>query len=73
LSAFRIAHGRVRVEPARICPCINADPNDPRTDIVGDVVSTAGFRRTGACTSSAQLAMGNLVDLVREQPRRIEE
>src|SRR5262245_40699127 len=48
---------------------VNADPNDPRTDdIVGDVVVNNQVQKDwGLHLIDANLAMGNLIDLVRAQ------
>jgi hypothetical protein len=48
---------------------VNADPNDPRTDdIVGDVVvNHQVLKDWGLHLIDANLAMGNLVELVRAQ------
>jgi DUF3089 family protein len=50
---------------------VNADPSDPRTDdIVGDVVVNGQVQKDwGLHLIDANLAMGNLVDLVREQAK----
>jgi hypothetical protein len=50
---------------------VNADPNDPRTDdIVGDVVVNGQVQKDwGLHLIDANLAMGNLVDLVRAQTK----
>ena len=50
---------------------VNADPNDPRTDdIVGDVVVNNQVQKDwGLHLIDANLAMGNLVELVREQTK----
>jgi hypothetical protein len=50
---------------------VNADPSDPRTDdIVGDVVVNGQVQKDwGLHLIDANLAMGNLVDLVREQTK----
>ena len=50
---------------------VNADPNDPRTDdIVGDVVVNNQVQKDwGLHLIDANLAMGNLLDLVRAQSK----
>ncbi len=50
---------------------VNADPNDPRTDdIVGDVVvNNQVLPDWGLHLIDANLAMGNLIDLVRSQSK----
>lgn len=50
---------------------VNADPNDPRTDdIVGDVVVNNQVQKDwGLHLIDANLAMGNLLDLVRAQTK----
>jgi len=50
---------------------VNADPNDPRTDdIVGDVMVNGQVQQDwGLHLIDANLAMGNLIDLVREQTK----
>jgi hypothetical protein len=50
---------------------VNADPNDPRTDdIVGDVLVNNQVQQDwGLHLIDANLAMGNLIDLVREQTK----
>ena len=50
---------------------VNADPNDPRTDdIVGDVVVNNQVQKDwGLHLIDANLAMGNLVDLVRTETK----
>jgi hypothetical protein len=50
---------------------VNADPNDPRTDdIVGDVVvDNQVLPDWGLHLIDANLAMGNLIELVREQTK----
>jgi hypothetical protein len=50
---------------------VNADPDDPRTDdIVGDVVVNNQVQKDwGLHLIDANLAMGNLIDLVREQTK----
>jgi len=50
---------------------VNADPNDPRTDdIVGDVLVNNQVQKDwGLHLIDANLAMGNLIDLVREQTK----
>jgi Protein of unknown function (DUF3089) len=50
---------------------VNADPNDPRTDdIVGDVVVNNQVQKDwGLHLIDANLAMGNLIDLVRTQTK----
>ena len=50
---------------------VNGDPNDPRTDdIVGDVVVNNVVQKDwGLHLIDANLAMGNLIDLVRTQTK----
>lgn len=50
---------------------VNADPADPRTDdIVGDVVVNGQVQKDwGLHLIDANLAMGNLIDLVRQQAK----
>jgi hypothetical protein len=50
---------------------VNADPSDPRTDdIVGDVMVNGQVQQDwGLHLIDANLAMGNLIDLVREQSK----
>jgi len=50
---------------------VNADPNDPRTDdIVGDVVVNGQVQKDwGLHLIDANLAMGNLVDIVGQQAK----
>jgi hypothetical protein len=50
---------------------VNADPNDPRTDdIVGDVVVNGQVAKDwGLHLIDANIAMGNLVDLVKSQSK----
>ena len=50
---------------------VNADPNDPRADdIVGDVLVNNQVQKDwGLHLIDVNLAMGNLVELVREQAK----
>jgi hypothetical protein len=50
---------------------VNADPGDPRTDdIVGDVLVNNQVQKDwGLHLIDVNLAMGNLVELVREQAK----